>query len=142
MNSPIVIAILVFISIYLIFLLIRLFADMFIVGIALASSVLAYNIKGHYPDFVSLLQDSPIINLTGASLPPQPTSGSIFLIALILTIGAVLLCLPFLPFSATYRFMLGIEKPLFSEEAKVRGWIREELEHHRLDHEPAEDTND
>lgn len=140
MNSPIVVAILVFLSIYLIFLLIRLFADMFIVGIALASGVLAYQIKGHYPKFVSLLQDSPIVNLVGANLPPTPSSGSIFLIASIITIGAVLLCLPFLPFSATYRFMLGIEKPLFSEEAKIRGWIREELEHNRLDSERAEEN--
>jgi hypothetical protein len=139
-NSPIVVAILVFLSIYLIFLLIRLFADMFIVGIALASSVLAYFIKGDYPKFVSFLQDSPIINLVGGNLPPQPTSGSIFLIASIITIGAVLLCLPFLPFSATYRFMLGIEKPLFSEEAKIRGWIREELEHIRQDSERADEN--
>jgi hypothetical protein len=139
-NSPIVVAILVFLSIYLIFLLIRLFADMFIVGIALASGVLAYQIKGHYPEFVSLLQDSPIVNLVGANLPAQSTSWSIFLIASIITLGAVLLCLPFLPFSATYRFMLGIEKPLFSEEAKIRGWIREELEHNRLDSERAEEN--
>jgi hypothetical protein len=51
-----------------------------------------------------------------------------YVIASLIIAGAVLVCLPFLPFSATYRLMLGVEKPLFSEENKIRGWIREEID--------------
>jgi len=124
MDSPIVVAILVFLSIYFVFLLI---------GIALSSAILAYNIKGHYSEFLPVLQESPFLTLFGVNLPTQPDTSAIYLIAIFIILIAILFCLPFLPFSATYRYMLGVEKPLFSEQAKVRGWILEELERNRYD---------
>lgn len=133
MDSPIVVAILVFLSIYFVFLLIRLLSDMIIVGIALSSAILAYNIKGHYSEFLPVLQESPFLTLFGVNLPTQPDTSAIYLIAIFIILIAILFCLPFLPFSATYRYMLGVEKPLFSEQAKVRGWILEELERNRYD---------
>jgi hypothetical protein len=127
-SSPIVVAIFVFLSIYLIFLLIRLLSDLVIVGVALASAVLAYHIKGHYSDFLPILRELPFLDVLGINFPDQPEVATIYVIASLIIAGAVLVCLPFLPFSATYRIMLGVEKPLFSEETKVRGWIREEID--------------
>ncbi len=129
MESPIIVAILVFLSIYLTFLLIRLFADFFLVGIALASATLAYNIQGFYPDFVMVLQESNILNILGLTLPEQSNPEAIFIIAGLIVIVAILVSIPFLPFSATYRLLLGVDNPAFArKEAKVRGWILEEIQ--------------
>ncbi len=129
MESPIIVAILVFASIYAAFLLIRLFADFFLVGIALCSAVLAYNIHSYYPDFLMILQESSLLNLLGLTLPDQPNSWAIFIIASLIVAGAVLISIPILPFSATYRFMLGVDNPAFAKkESKVRGWITEEVD--------------
>lgn len=130
MDSPIVVAILVFFSIYAVFLLIRLFADFFLVGIALGSAVLAYNIKYFYPEFLMVLDEVKILNLLGITLPREhPDGGAIFVIASLIIIVAVLLSIPFLPFSATYRQLLGIENPVFArKEEKVRAWIHEEIQ--------------
>lgn len=129
-DSPIVVAISVFLSIYLTFLLIRLFADFFLVGIALGSAVLAYHIQEYYSEFLMVLQESNILSLLSLNLPPeQPDSWAIFTIAGIIAGGAVLISIPILPFSATYRQMLGVENPVFArKEAKVRAWIHEEME--------------
>jgi len=128
-ESPILVAILVFVSIYAAFLLIRLFADFFLVGIALVSAVLAYNIHSYYPDFVMILQESSLLNVLELTLPDQPNSWAIFIIASLIVVGAVLISIPILPFSATYRHMLGVDNPAFAKkESKVRGWIAEEVE--------------
>ncbi len=133
MESPVVVALLVFVSIYFIFLLIRLFADFFLVGIALGSAVLAYHIHGYYPEFIMILQESRILNLLHLTLPDQPDNWAIFIIASLITAGAILISIPILPFSATYRFLLGVDNPAFArKEAKVRGWMIEEIErYHR-----------
>lgn len=128
MSSPVVVAIFAFLSIYLVFLLIRLFSDLIIVGIALTSAVFAYYLTGHYSSWLPHLRELPFLNVLGITFPDQPEVSTLYIIASLIVVGAVLLCVPFLPFSATYRFMLGVEKPLFSEEAKVRGWIREEID--------------
>ena len=129
MESPIVVAILVFLSIYLAFLLIRLFADFFLVGIALGSATLAYNIQGFYPEFLMVLQESNILNILGLTLPQQSTPEAIFTIASLIVVVAILVCIPILPFSATYRLLLGVDNPAFArKESKVRGWIVEEIQ--------------
>jgi hypothetical protein len=128
-DSPAVVAILVFFSIYLIWFLIRLFADLFLVGIALVSALLAYNIESYYEQFLMVLQESNLLNLLSITLPEQADSMAIFKIASLITVAAVLVSIPILPFSATYRQLLGIENPLFArKEAKVRGWIIEEIQ--------------
>lgn len=129
MDSPTVVAILVFLSIYLIWFLIRLFADLFLVGIALVSAFLAYNIESYYEPFLMVLQESNLLNLLSMTLPEQADSLAVFKIACLITAAAVLISIPILPFSATYRHLLGIENPLFArKEAKVRGWIIEEIQ--------------
>ncbi|HEC83967.1 MAG: hypothetical protein DRR08_08975 [Candidatus Parabeggiatoa sp. nov. 2] len=140
MESPIVVAIMVFAGIYLAFLLIRLFADFFLVAIALGSAVLAYHIHTFYPDFLMVLQESNILSLLKLTLPDQPTDEAIFIIAGLIAATAVLISIPILPFSAAYRLLLGVDNPAFAKkEAKVRGWIVEEIERYR---EREEDSRD
>jgi len=135
MESPILVAISVFISIYIVWYLIRLFADFFLVGIALGSAALAYNIHQFYPEFKMVLEESGILNAIHATLPQQLDASGIIVIASLIIFTAVLVSIPFLPFSATYRAMFGIENPVFfrRKEAKIRSWIYAEIERHHLE---------
>lgn len=127
--SSLLTAILVLLGIYLIFFLIRLLADMVIVGIALTAAAFSYNIEKFYPHIRPILEDSSLVNLFNITLPQgNPDGGTIFFIAVVILVSAVLLCLPFLPFSATYRQMLGVEKPSEFQEAKLKKWITQEVE--------------
>jgi len=135
-EIPILVAILVFLGIYLAFLLIRLFADFFLVAIALTSAWLAYNIQNFYPEILMILQESSLLNTLRLTLPEQPDQQAVLIIAGLIVAGAVLISIPFLPFSATYRTMFGIENPVFSrKEAKVRAWIHEEIERYQQQQE-------
>ncbi len=130
MDHPIVVAIIVFVSIYIAFLLIRLLADMFIVGIALACAVAAYSLIGFdlYPAFRdALMVDIGLLAKLGVNLPQQPETWAVYTIAGLIAIVGVIACVPFLPFSATYRKMLGVEKLSRKEEAKIKQWVQEEL---------------
>ena len=141
MESPIIVAILVFVSIYLIWFLIRLLADFVLVGIAIVSAILTYHIEPFYPEFLMVLTESNILSLLGLTLPEQPDKWAIFTIAILITIVAVLISIPFLPFSHTYRLMFGIENPAVfrRKEASVRGWIIEEIQHYHQ--QPDEKSN-
>lgn len=141
MESPIIVAILVFLSIYLIWFLIRVLSDLVLVGIAMGSAILAYHIEPFYPEFLMVLTESNILNLLGLTLPKQPDSWAIFTIAILITIVAVLISIPILPFSHTYRLMFGIENPVVfrRKEAKVRSWIIEEIQRHHQ--QPDKNSN-
>ncbi len=143
MDSPFIIAILVFLGIYLVFFFIRLFADFILVGIALISAIFTYYFL-HYPDVykfvIDFSKEIPILSMLfqHLALPEQLEQldqNAIIVIGCMITALAVLISIPFLPFSATYRFLFGVENPVFQrKEAKVRGWIVEEIEnHHRQD---------
>lgn len=130
MDHPIVVAIIVFVCIYIAFLIIRLLADMFIVGIALACAVAAYSLEGFdlYPAFRdALMVDIGLLAKLGVNLPEQPDPLAIYTIAAFIIMAGVIACLPFLPFSATYRKMLGVEKLSRKEEDKIKQWVQEEL---------------
>ena len=134
MESPIIVAISVFISIYFVWYLIRLFADFFLVAIALGSAALAYNIRDFYPEFKMVLEESNILNVMNATLPQQLDTNGLLIIVSVIIFGAVLASIPFLPFSATYRAMFGLENPVVfrRKEAKIRSWISEEIERHQI----------
>jgi len=135
-ESPIGVAVLVFLSIFFIFLLIRLFADFLLVGIALGSATLAYNIQGFYPDILMVLQESNILHVLGLTLPKQSNPEAVFIIASLIVVTAILISIPILPFSATYRLLLGVDNPAFArKESKVRGWILEEIQRDHQRHE-------
>ncbi|ALG68050.1 hypothetical protein [Beggiatoa leptomitoformis] len=135
MDEPMIVALLVIVSIYVFFLLIRLFADIYIAGVALVCAVIAYNIPAFYPEASSLLQDVGILKVLHLSLPEQPDTTAIYTIAGLIAFFGVLVCLPMLPFSATYRWMLGVERLSRKEEAKIRYWIQEEIERTMQDEE-------
>jgi len=125
----IIVAILVFLSIYLVWYSIRFLADFFLVGIALGGAVLAYHIPDWYPIFQIIWEESRFLSIFGPLSPNQPDIAATFFIALLIIAGAVLLSIPFLPFSATYRFMLGVDGPVFRN--KVRAWIIEEVQRYQ-----------
>jgi len=135
LASPIVVAILVFLGIYFTFFVIRLFADFILVGIALLCAVFTYFFL-HDPEIyrtiVELSKELPMFSTLAQALPDeleQLEKSAIIVIATSMGAFAVLLSIPFLPFSAAYRFMFGIENPVFQrKESKVRGWIIEEIQ--------------
>lgn len=132
MDLPIVVASVVFVGVFLMFLLIRFFADMYIVAVALVAAGAAYFIPTgeYYKEFRKILTDDfKILNLIGVSLPEQPDLISIYIIAVLIMLFAVLFCLPALPFSATYRQILGANQLPASEELKIKHWIGEAIEY-------------
>jgi hypothetical protein len=144
-TSQLIIAVAVFLSIYLIFfLLIRLFADMAIVGTSLLCAGVAFLIPPYYESFRGVIQSIGVIGSLGLKIPETPTMVGMTVIACFVIAIGVLICLPFLPFSETYRAILG-GKPGVTEtqvkqlindelatideldEKKIKQWIREEL---------------
>lgn len=127
-DTELLAAIGVFLSIYTVYFLIRIFADLMLVAIALFSAIAAFNIKSYYGEFRELLSNFKILEKFGIELAQQADTGSIMIIAVFIVIVGVLLSLPFLPFSQTYRLMLGIEKLSSREEEKIRQWVNDEAE--------------
>ena len=146
MDSPFFTAILVFLSIYIFWFLVRLFADFFLVGIAVTSAVLTYNIPKYYSVIYMILEESNLLKTLNLTLPQGQANGdAIFIIASLIVVIAVLISIPFLPFSNTYRLLFGVEGPLFKQkqEAKIKKWIEEEIQHsqHQLHHNLKHNAN-
>ncbi len=125
-DTEILAAVGVFFSIYIIYFLIRIFSDLMLVVIALFSAFIAFNIKNYYAELRELLSDLRVLDIFGIELTEQATNGSIFVILVFVVMTAVILSLPFLPFSQTYRLMLGVEKLTPREEEKIRQWVNDE----------------
>jgi hypothetical protein len=68
------------------------------------------------------------LSAIGVHLPEKPTGWSVFFMSSLITVGGVLVCIPFLPFSATYRQLLGAERLNTTEEDRIKLWISEEVE--------------
>jgi len=136
LNSQIMIAILVFVSVYTLFFLIRVLADMYIVAIAIIAAVGGYFIPDAYSEFRLILQEVVFLENIGFILPEQPDGWAFFKMASLIVLFSVLICLPVLPFSATYRQILGVERLSPSEKAKIRELVHEEL--HRISLNEAE----
>ncbi|HHB92774.1 MAG TPA: hypothetical protein ENK59_06140 [Thioploca sp.] len=63
------------------------------------------------------------------NLPAEPNEIAILKIAGLIVACAVLISIPVLPFSATYRFMFGVEIPIFyCRKNKIRDLIAEEIQ--------------
>jgi hypothetical protein len=146
-ESPILLGIAVFVTIFLVFFLIRLFADWILVAIALGSAVLSYHIHQFYPEFLMILQESGLLEILKITLPEQPDNLAILMIAGLITTIAIIISLPILPFSVTYRFLLGVEPSIYAQkkiqkligkevkqqlpaflEKKVQKWIHQEVQ--------------
>lgn len=138
MDSPFVVALLVFFGIFFMFLVISLLSDLVIVGIALGCAVVAYYIPSLYPEFYELLSANLHgLQQFGITLPQQLDTQTHYLLAgLVVLIGTVA-CIPVLPFSATYRQMLGANKLSSQDDVHVKRLVAEELE--RLKKKVAEE---
>jgi hypothetical protein len=74
-----------------------------------------------------ILTESNILEII--NLPTEPNELAIFKIAGLIIACAVLVSIPILPFSATYRIMFGVEIPLFHcRKSKIRKLIIEEIQ--------------
>lgn len=143
LTSPIALAIFVFLGIYLLFFLIRVLADMVIFGVALGCAVAAYSIQGFelYDSFREVLvNDLKVTSRFGLALAEQPDTVSIIIMVALIALAGLIICLPFLPFSETYRKILGVERLSRVEQAKIQAWIRNEIELDRIKHQ--QDEND
>lgn len=127
MESPFVIAGLVFLGIFFMFFFISLLSDLVIVGVAVGSAVLAYNIPQFYPEFRDILNDLPFLHQVGLVLPHQADVQAYYMIAVLIILVGTLLCIPVLPFSATYRHMLGAQRISSRDEARIRDMIYAEV---------------
>lgn len=160
MESPILLAVAVFVSIFLVYFLIRLLADLIIVAIALGSAVLSYHINQFYPEFLLVLQESGLLELLKITLPEQPDNMAILIIAGLITSVAIIITIPILPFSATYRFLLGVEPSVYAQkkfqnwigkavkeqlpsvlEKRVSNWIRQEIQKNQRKSDPKSDKS-
>ncbi|MDM8567968.1 procyclic acidic repetitive family protein [Thiotrichales bacterium HSG1] len=127
MDSPIIIASIVFISIYLVWFVIRLFADLVLVGIACLSALLAYNIQSFYPEILMILTELNLLDIF--ALPEEPNELAIFKIVGLIIACAVFISIPILPFSSTYRMMFGVEIPIiYCRKTKLQKFIKEEIQ--------------
>lgn len=128
--QPFLTALVAFVGVYLVFFLIRVFVDMYLVAVALSCAVAAYSIQGFnlYADFRQVLIELGLLKFLGLNLPLEPNTGAVIFMTALIVLTGVMLSLPVLPFSATYRYMLGTERLTSDEESKIKRWIQEEVE--------------
>ncbi|MDM8548073.1 hypothetical protein QUF61_16415 [Candidatus Venteria ishoeyi] len=126
MDSPLLLAFIVFAGIFLLFFFISLLSDLVIVGVALSTAIAAYFIPEWYPVLFEMLKDTQIPTYLGLAQPDKLDDASRYLVAVMLTVLATLVCIPVLPFSATYRQMLGANKIGRQDEAYIKTLIHME----------------
>jgi hypothetical protein len=127
MDSPWVFAVVVFFAIYLLFFIISLLADLYIVGVALIAAIFAYNIPKLYPTIQSTFSELKLLNNIGLQLPEQATTQAYYMVIAVVVVVSVFVCIPVLPFSATYRQMLGANRLSKHEEGCVKQLVHEEI---------------
>ncbi|GEM_PF-1996621 len=130
MDSPWIVALLVFLGIFLMFVLISLLADLLIIGTAISCAAAAYFMPNWYPLFFDFVKDTQLPVYLGLA---DPSGGALEQVTLysmsaLLVFGGTLICIPALPFSATYRQILGANKIGKSDETFVRALVRSELD--------------
>ena len=128
MESSLILAFIVFAGIFLSFFFISLLSDLIIVGVALGTAAAAYFIPEWYPILFDMLKDTPIAMYLGLANPDQLDDATRYLVAAMLVFLATLVCIPVLPFSATYRQMLGANKIGRQDEAYIKSIIHTETE--------------
>lgn len=128
MDTPVVIALIVFFGIFLMFFIVSLLSDLWIFLVSLGSAAAMYFIRDWYPMVFNAIKNSPLAQQLHLMPPEQLDSTTIFVVAGILVVIATILCIPALPFSATYRQMLGANKLTRRDETYIRGVVKTELD--------------
>lgn len=131
MDSPIFVALFVFLGIFFLFFVVSLVSDLLILVIVLLSAALAYMIPEMYDAeyFQQILQNQlAFMEIFGVSFPAQLDTATHYILGAMIIFGGMLLCVPILPFSAIYRQMLGANKISGRDEIHVKRIVAEELE--------------
>jgi hypothetical protein len=128
MDTPVVIALIVFFGIFLMFFIVSLLSDLWIFLVSLGSAAAAYFMRDWYPMVFDVIKTSPVVQQLHLMPPDKLDSTTIFIVAGFLVVIATILCIPALPFSATYRQMLGANKLTRRDETFIRGLIKTELD--------------
>jgi len=128
MDTPIVTALMVFFGIFLMFFIVSLLSDLWIFLVSLGSAAAMYFIRDWYPMLFDAIKTSPLVQQLHLMPPDKLDSTTIFVIAGFLIIISTIICIPALPFSATYRQMLGANKLTRRDETYIRGVIKTELD--------------
>lgn len=127
MDSPFIIAAIAFFGIFFMFFFISLLSDLVIILIALGSAFLAYNIPEYYGEFRDILNSVPSLQQVGLHLPQQPDVQAFYVLAILIIGIGTILCIPVLPFSATYRHMLGSYHLSKRDENRIRSMMYAEI---------------
>jgi len=128
MDTPVVIALIVFFGIFLMFFIVSLLSDSWIFLVSLGSAAAAYFMRDWYPMVFDVIKTSPVVQQLHLMPPDKLDGTTIFIITGVLVVIATILCIPALPFSATYRQMLGANKLTRRDETFIRGLIKTELD--------------
>jgi len=140
MDSPWILAVIAFFGIFLMFVIISLLADLLIIGTAAGCAAAAYFLPSWYPLFYEFIQDTQLPIYLGLAAPLE--NGSLeqatlyTMMGLIIFVGT-LICIPALPFSATYRQILGANKIGKRDEAFVRALVRSEIDYLEKPHKES-----
>ncbi len=131
MDAPWILALIAFFGIFLMFVIISLLADLLIIGAALGCAAAAYFMPSWYPLFFEFIQDTQLPVYLGLKAPLE--GGGLEQMTLYTMVGLLvflgtLICIPALPFSATYRQVLGANKIGKRDEVFVRALVRSELD--------------
>lgn len=128
METPVVVALIVFFGIFLMFFIVSLLSDLWIFLVSLGSAAAAYFMRDWYPMVFDVIKTSPVVQQLHLMPPDKLDSTTIFIVVGVLIVVATILCIPALPFSATYRQMLGANKLTRRDETFIRGLIKTELD--------------
>jgi len=130
MDNPFVIALLVFFGVFIMFFVISLLSDLLIVMLTLGSAFLAYFIPDWYPVFYEQVVNTPVANFLGLVEPAQLDAATTYVMGGLVVLTAALLSVPVLPFSATYRQILGANRIGRQDEAYILSLVQTELKNH------------
>jgi len=128
MDTPLILALCVFFGIFLMFFFLSLLSDLLIIGIAVGCAAAAYFIPDWYPMLYEALQGSPLLTYLSLGAPETLSASNRYVLSALLTLLGALFCIPALPFSATYRQLLGANKIGRQDESYIKSLVRSELE--------------
>lgn len=131
MDSPWILALIAFFSIFLMFVMISLLADLLIIGTAVGCAAAAYFLPSWYPLFYEIVAETQLPVYLGLAAPLENGSleqATLYTMMALLIFAGTLICIPALPFSATYRQILGANKIGKRDENFIRLLVRAEME--------------
>ncbi|MEM7015748.1 MAG: hypothetical protein AAF512_00245 [Pseudomonadota bacterium] len=128
MDGPFIFAILAFFGVFLAFVVLSLLADVFILLTAIMTAVAVYFIPDIYPEIRMLITDIGLFRELGITFPEQINGFTHLILTIFTVLCGALICIPVLPFSATYRQILGANKISGADERYIQSIVHDEIE--------------